>query len=93
MDLFAVLGAVGGIISIFVEVASYLITPVAELSFNIHAIYLLFEIKSKNAIKTASTFDMIKLIFGLCPDKQLKKLYELGSEKLSERLDFIYLSN
>ena len=83
MDVFAVLGTVGGIISIFVEVFSYFIEPLSEISFNIEAIFLLFEIKSKEAIKTVGTCDLIKLIFGVRPDKLHKKLYDLGCEKMS----------
>ena len=93
MDVFAVLGYVGGIVSIFIDVFSLFIEPISELSFKMYAIMLLFKIKSKNAYKTIETIDIIKLITGFYPDKLHVKLLELGEKKLSERLDFVYLLN
>ena len=91
MDVFGVLGYVGGIVSIFVDVFSFFIEPISELSFKMYAIMLLFKIKSKNAYKNIETIDLIKLITGFYPDKLHVKLLKLGEEKLSERLDFIFL--
>jgi hypothetical protein len=67
------------------------------MSFTIEAIKAIFEIKSQDnslqledGVLTVSIYDKLKLLTNFRPNEKLRRLINVGTEKLSVKFDLMY---
>ena len=86
MNLYTVIGNVGGVQSVFAGLAVMIISYYSQISFMIEAIKAVFEIKCEDnslhledGVLQVSLCDKLKLITGFHPNEKLKRLIDVGT--------------
>ena len=88
-DFFGVCGDVGGVMTVFITIASFLVTHWNECHFQLTVIKKLFKIKKQQKLEEPGLWQRIRLVLNFYPDKDNKRLLEKGVPLLEKALDII----
>jgi hypothetical protein len=77
-DFFALCGNVGGVMSVFIGVTSFILQPYTEQAFQVNAIQKVMQVEKKEKVKDITLCDRLKLLTKINPSKDHVMIMEKG---------------